>query len=675
MKLKYISSILFSGLMLTTLTTFTACNDFLDREPEDKVTPEKFFQSESDLADYAIKYYDFSTLNPGSYGMGTFADDNATDNQAAVDYSNFWVPGNWQVPANSSKEWNFEQIHHCNYFFEKVLPKYQAGTLKGNPDNVKHYIGEVYFLRAKAYFDKLSTIGDCPIIKEVLADDRKVLLDNSKRQPQHKVARFILEDLDKAIELLKEDAPGGRNRISKNVAYLFRSRVALFEGTWLKYHKGTALVPGGSGWPGDAADVAGFNIDTEIDYFLSEAMASAKVVGDKVVDNLAANTDVRDGQDASLKSANPYFTMFSMPDLASYPEVLMWRQYNVEQGVTHNIQMQLGRNGGGTGYTRGYVNSFLMRNGLPIYATGSGYNSNWETQGVKATLQDRDSRIQLFCKQDGDVISYTNGAVATRFDMSWLAKGNNETRIVTGFAVKKGLNYDSKQQEEHHMGISASVVFRGAEALLNYMEASYEKNQTIDATAAKYWKALRTRAKVDPDYTKTINATVMTEEAKNDFGAYSHGALVNTTLYNIRRERRNEFIAEGMRLNDLRRWRALDQVNGYQIEGMRYWGSIYEGALVDKDGVNLVIVNVEQGKGNMSDKTISGVYVRPYQLSKVNNSVFNGYHFTEAHYLTPLAQSVFRKSSTAADNNIDQSVVYQNPGWPKVAGQGPIGVQ
>ena len=60
--------------------------------------------------------------------------------------------------------------------------------------------------------------------------------------------------------------------------------------------------------------------------------------------------------------------MFSMPDLASYPEVLMWRQYNVEQGVTHNIQMQLGRNGGGTGYTRGYVNSFLMRNGLPIYA-------------------------------------------------------------------------------------------------------------------------------------------------------------------------------------------------------------------------------------------------------------------------------------------------------------------
>ena len=33
------------------------------------------------------------------------------------------------------------------------------------------------------------------------------------------------------------------------------------------------------------------------------------------------------------------------------------------------------------------------------------------------------------------------------------------------------------------------------------------KNNTIDATADKYWRALRTRAKVDPDYNKTIAAT------------------------------------------------------------------------------------------------------------------------------------------------------------------------
>ena len=50
--------------------------------------------------------------------------------------------------------------------------------------------------------------------------------------------------------------------------------------------------------------------------------------------------------------------------------------------------------------------------------------------------------------------------------------------------------------------------------MLIYMEASYEKNGTIDGTADGYWRALRTRAKVDPDYNKAIAATNMLEEAK-----------------------------------------------------------------------------------------------------------------------------------------------------------------
>ena len=49
-------------------------------------------------------------------------------------------------------------------------------------------------------------------------------------------------------------------------------------------------------------------------------------------------------------------------------------------------------------------------------------------------------------------------------------------------------------------------------------------------------------------------------------------------LYNVRRERRNELSAEGHRMNDLRRWCALDQLanNPYQIEGMKFWGTVYD---------------------------------------------------------------------------------------------------
>ena len=666
MNIKHIGLLFCAG---TALFSLSSCNDFLDTTPESSPTPGKFFTTDKELSEYAIHYYDFTSIKPDAYGIGTFGDDNNTDNQASVGYDNRWVPGDWKVPANAGSEWNFEQIHHCNYFFEQVLPKYKAGLIKGNANNVRHYIGEVYLLRAKDYFDKLKSIGDCPIVTQTLPDNRDVLMQNTPRQPRHKVARFILQDLDSAITYLQETPPGGKNRISRDVAYLLRSRVALFEGTWLKYHKGTAFVPGGPGWGGNAASISDFNIDNEISYFLGEAMSSSKVVADKLVDNLVKNTDTAEGMTNSLATSNPYFTMFCDANMESYSEVLMWRGFNEAKGVTHNIQMQLGRNGGGTGYTRGLVNSFLMSNGLPIYASASGYDANWEKQGISATLQNRDSRIRVFTKLDNSVNAYSADTITDRFDPSWLVKGNNETRMVTGFAIKKGMHYDLNMQITHHKGVSGSIVFRGTEALLNYIEANYERNGNIDATADKYWRALRTRAKVDADYTKTIAATIMTEEAKNDFAAYSHGQLVNTTLYNIRRERRNEFIAEGFRWDDLRRWRACDQVNGYQIEGMRYWGSVYEGKLLDKDGNNLAIVSVADGKGNISAPS-SGVYVRPYQISSVNNSVFNGYRFTPAHYLTPLAQSVFRSTTPNNDGNLEQSVVYQNPGWPRVAGQG-----
>ena len=664
----------------------TSCNDFLDREPESSVTPAAYFSAEADLAAYTINLYDFFTLNSipqGSYGMAVFSNDNATDNQAGTDYSSRWVPGEWKVGASTTNNgnrdsrrqaWNFYQIRDCNYFLDQVLPKYEAGQITGNATNVKHYIGEAYFLRAFAYFHKLATIGDCPIVTTALKDNSEELYEASKRQPRNKVARFILEDLDKALDYLGTSTPGGKNRISRDAALLLRSRVALFEGTWEKYHKGTAFVPGGPGWPGKAEDVQGFNIDTEIDYFLTEAMKSSKELGDKLVDNLVSNTDAAEGQNAALASTNPYYTMFCDEDMENYSEVIMWRQFNVAKGVTHNVQMQLQRNGGGTGWTRGLVNSFLMRNGLPIYADNSGYDKNWENQGVKATLQNRDSRIQVFTKMDGSVEQYDGTGNPVLTDLSWTVKGNSETRMVTGFAVKKGKNYDQNQGINHDKGVSGSIIFRGTEALLNYMEASYEKNGNIDATADKYWRALRTRAKVDPDYNKTIAATNMEEEAKWDFGTYSHGKLIDATLYNIRRERRDEFIGEGMRWNDLRRWRACDQVNGYQIEGMKYWGTVYEGAWKDGE-TNLVKVSVADGKGNMSDKSISGDYIRPYQISNVNNSAFDGYKFTPAHYLSPLPQSVFRQTASGDQTDLSTSVVYQNPGWPMIANQGPTDVK
>ncbi len=175
-------------------------------------------------------------------------------------------------------------------------------------------------------------------------------------------------------------------------------------------------------------------------------------------------------------------------------------------------------------WTRGMVNSFLMRNGLPIYAAGSDYNPDWEKEGVNSTLQNRDSRIVIFTKKPGDANTENKGDVNYYGDDGTpsycsirFIYGDKGSLATTGFIIKKGKHYSSHMANDHSAGTSGGIVFRAAEAMLIYMEASYEKNGRIDGTADGYWKALRRRAKVDEDYNKTIAATQMSEEAKGDF--------------------------------------------------------------------------------------------------------------------------------------------------------------
>ena len=96
---KHIKLLTIGTLLLTGLT---GCNDFLDREPLDKVIPEKYFASESDLAAYTINAYPFETVTD-AYGINFFGKDNDTDNQASDGSPAFWIPGqNRQAKANGT---------------------------------------------------------------------------------------------------------------------------------------------------------------------------------------------------------------------------------------------------------------------------------------------------------------------------------------------------------------------------------------------------------------------------------------------------------------------------------------------------------------------------------------------------------------------------------------------
>jgi hypothetical protein len=218
-------------------------------------------------------------------------------------------------------------------------------------------------------------------------------------------------------------------------------------------------------------------------------------------------------------------------------------------------------------------------------------------------------------------------------------------------------------------GYTAAVCFRATEALLNYMEASYEKEGALNSTAREYWTIIRNRAHVNLDFDNTIALTDMSKEAENDWGAYSAGQLIDPTLYNIRRERRSEFLAESLRYMDLCRWRAMDQLitTPYHIEGFHLWNTPMEDWYPDPKDPSKSLLNGDGTNGaNVSSKERSE-YLRPFERYSAQAG-YDGVTWKMAHYLSPLPVEQFQLTSTDG-KDLSTSTIYQNPYWPVVADQ------
>ena len=314
-----------------------------------------------------------------------------------------------------------------------------------------------------------------------------------------------------------------------------------------------------------------------------------------------------------------------------------------------------------SGYTKGLVDAFVMENGLPIYAQGSGYKGDKDFTSFR---EERDWRLRLFTKVKGDLINPTAGNFVYPRILAIA-----EEKDVTGYSIRKYCDHNYYQGADVDTGWP---IFMSAEALLNYIEAYYLRNGNIGGKADTYWRELRTRAGIEPDYNKTIAATNMAIEAKGDWAAYTAGVLVDPTLYNIRRERRCELMAEGFRYNDLRRWRSMDQLinTPYIIEGFNLWAGNNKD-YVDGSGKTLLI---SDGDGSGSKANVSpasqSTYLRPYQIVKDNNRFYNGYKWHAAHYLTPIPMDNFLITAEQGQD-MNTSPIYQNPGWPKEAQKGP----
>ena len=660
--------------------TVTSCSDFLDRPPLDQISPDSYYTTADQLGTFTINYYTSIFPNNSGWFAGVATFDDGTDNQASRGgNSGMYLQDQWKVPTSGGIGMN--AIRNVNKFINESEAKIAAGKVTGTPEQINQYMGEAYFIRAMLYYSKLQDYGDFPIeLKELNVNND--LVEASKRQPRNLVARQILSDMDKAIDKLQVNF-ANKVRINKNAALAMKSRMALYEATFEKYHRGTGRVPGDANWPGKNKEWNKnftINQDNEVNFFLDQAIDAAKKVCDAVPLKTQNNHVMNPSAIGQYNGWNAYYDMFASPDLSKYPEVLLWRQFNsnLTPSLAHLTSNKL-RGGASTGWTRGLVESFLMKNGLPIYASGSGYHGDTTVDMAKT---DRDERLQLFMFGESDVLGIDQKSIdlankklaagATPltkilFNAATLFATDQASRDVTGYRQRKFYNYDPAMQlGQTFSDVDGQIIIRVEEAMLNYIEASYLRTGSLDATATGYWTALRARAGITAPISTTIAATDMSKEAdvnrpSYDWAAFSAGHPVDATLYSIRRERRSEFAGEGLRDDDLIRWAALDQVKNYQIEGVNFWDQIYQNpSFVNDKGVSLIIADGESN-ATMSAKTLSK-YVRPYQIQKTNNILYNGYTFYQAHYLSPFSYQEMQLCSP--DGTAENSNLYQNIYWP-----------
>ena len=660
--------------------TVTSCSDFLDRPPLDQISPDSYYTTADQLGTFTINYYTSIFPNNSGWFAGVATFDDGTDNQASRGgNSGMYLQDQWKVPTSGGIGMN--AIRNVNKFINESEAKIAAGKVTGTPEQINQYMGEAYFIRAMLYYSKLQDYGDFPIeLKELNVNND--LVEASKRQPRNLVARQILSDMDKAIDKLQVTI-ANKVRINKNAALAMKSRMALYEATFEKYHRGTGRVPGDANWPGKNKEWNKnftINQDNEVNFFLDQAIDAAKKVCDAVPLKTQNNHVMNPSSIGQYNGWNSYYDMFASPDLSKYPEVLLWRQFNsnLTPSLAHLTSNKL-RGGASTGWTRGLVESFLMKNGLPIYASGSGYHGDTTVDMAKT---DRDERLQLFMFGESDVLGIDQKSIdlankklaagATPltkilFNAATLFATDQASRDVTGYRQRKFYNYDPAMQlGQTFSDVDGQIIIRVEEAMLNYIEASYLRTGSLDATATGYWTALRARAGITAPISTTIAATDMSKEAdvnrpSYDWAAFSAGHPVDATLYSIRRERRSEFAGEGLRNDDLIRWASLDQVKNYQIEGVNFWDQIYQNpSFVNDKGVSLIIADGESN-ATMSAKTLSK-YVRPYQIQKTNNILYDGYTFYQAHYLSPFSYQEMQLCSP--DGNAENSNLYQNIYWP-----------
>lgn len=481
-------------IFLLSAVLLSSCDgDFLTKLPETDLTPENFFKSEAELELWTNRFYNL--FEDQDEAATLFADDNIGTSLNSVQKGN---------RKASSESWSWTYLRYINDFFAKY-ENCESETIRNK------YAGVSHFFRALFYYQKVRKYGDVPYYDHVIKSNDEASLFKA-RDSRGYVMKKVMEDLDKAIEFLPATwSSTPVYRVSKHAALALKSRAALFEGTYRKYHS----IPD--------EQVDGTTISAE--WFLRQAAQAASQVIESGKYSLYSLND----KNLDPGGPTPYREYFTL-DKAETSETILSKRYEILNNITHSVQFNFNSNCESA--TGRFVNHYLRKDGTPIQEI-----TGWETLSYADQFTDRDPRLAQSVQAPGYV---DEGAVAP----SYLALN----KTITGYRIIKYVC--TSAQNQGAKSVTDHPLFRYAEVLLNYAEAKAELGELTQDDIDKSVNVIRERAGVAPMRGVPTAADDLMEQYYPNASGSQLAAILE-----VRRERTVELFAEGFRQWDLLRWK------------------------------------------------------------------------------------------------------------------------
>ncbi len=483
---------------------FACQEDWLDRQPLDQITEAAYFKSPKDFTIYVNRFH---PSTGGTYTKGDIHTD--------IAISSLSLPKRFAGDAtiNDGPGYGYSDVRRTNYVIKK------AREWAGDFNDIKQAAGEAYYFRAFYYFGLLQNFGGVQWIDKVLEMDSPELF--GARDPRDLIADKIIADLDTAAMYLAEERGDGYSRLPKWFALLLQSRVALYEGTWQKYHSGSVF------------GIANANPEK----YLNKAAEAAKKIMDSGLYKLYSTGD----------PANDYYNIFNWRDFSNNPEAMRWTKMDLDYDINAGRKLYYLKYPNDAGLTKDLVDHYLCTDGLPIASSPLYLGDNT----IEDEIKNRDPRMDQTIFSNDNILYVYEDESKEYYDILFAREFQDMTHSnPTGYNQRKQYSeyviYHHTQHEE-----TPTLNDRYAEVLLNYAEAKAELGTLTQADLDISINLLRSR--VAMPHLKLSNI------ANDPNWKYPD---LSPLINEVRRERMVELATENFRWRDLSRWAAMKYING-----------------------------------------------------------------------------------------------------------------